>query len=291
MPRRGPPRREKSDKRGSVPSAMPSVLEPMPSADAIGDELRWVLEMIGEKEAVKEKVMSVGISEWIVHDYRQIAGGEAGGGGGGQRDQPSRGVGDDRERRAHHGKLDELAVLIRTQPREWSEEFIMLRGMNALCSLLQLSLQKQARSSVDYGVMTQALRCLGRLMNVELGMEAMVGGSAFGAVQEAIAGSDDSMRSEVEADDMHGLYRLAQCIDNNRESVTACEMQKEALLLLGAAVQYSTEAHEKALAAFDQLKRERRRVHRFFYLVESCHAPGTGGADGASDRRSEGSVS
>lgn len=38
-------------------------------------------------------------------------------------------------------------------------------------------------------------------------------------------------------------------------------MQNEALLLLGAAVMYSEEAHTVTLAAFKSLKQERRPIH------------------------------
>ena len=52
--------------------------------------------------------------------------------------------------------------------------------------------------------------------------------------------------------------------------MAACLVQNEALILLTGPVKYSAEAHTIALAAFDELKRDRRRVQRFSDLVDSC---------------------
>ena len=70
------------------------------------------------------------------------------------------------------------------QGENWSVAFIMGRGMGALCDLLQLFQMKRAPSDADFRVMRQSLRCLRALMNVELGMEAMIGGTAFAKLQE-----------------------------------------------------------------------------------------------------------
>ena len=167
-------------------------------------------------------------------------------------------------------------MLLRAQQASWTQEFIQLQGMLALCNLLQLHQMKHAqqRGEKEYRVMhqvsrvarhasrsmllpparqalkpplrrrlrprallrhsndravasstnatrAQALRCLRALMNVELGMEAMVGGAAFASLQQemARAGSDESLDAAIPLSDVSGLSRLVACIDTNHDSV------------------------------------------------------------------------
>ena len=106
-----------------------------------------------------------------------------------------------------------------------------------------------------------------------------------------------------------GLRQLGRCIDTKHESVHAKTVQcqaltllswfgvgvrlanphpnpnptpnsnpnpipNQALTLLSAAALYSAEGHEQVLDSLDALKKTRRRMHRFGWLVEACnHEP------------------
>ena len=71
-----------------------------------------------------------------------------------------------------------------------------------------------------------------------------------------------------------GLRQLGRCIDTKHESVHAKTVQCRALTLLSAAALYSAEGHEQVLDSLDALKKTRRRMHRFGWLVEACnHEP------------------
>ena len=74
--------------------------------------------------------------------------------------------------------------------------------------------------------MGQVLRCLRSLMNLENGMDAVLG------VTEGSSG---------------GLRQLGRCIDTKHESVHAKTVQAQALTLLSAAALYSAEGHDQAL--------------------------------------------
>lgn len=233
-----------------------------------------------EKPEVQAKVMALGVQEkWIMlQSYRQKL----------AKEQAERDLGDTHNEAEFWitvvnveptaAKLQQLCAMLRTQPIQWVEEFVMLRGVSALCDLLELYVMKQLRSEMDCQVMLQALLCVKTVMNVELGMEAMVGGAAFMKLQEEMhkAGAE---AVEGAALDMllrpqeSGLVKLVQCLESRRESTTACAVQNEALLLLGAAVMYSAEAHTITLEAFERVKMERRRVQRFGDLVDSCQPP------------------
>ena len=98
--------------------------------------------------------------------------------------------------------------------------------------------------------MGQVLRCLRSLMNLENGMDAVLG------VTEGSSG---------------GLRQLGRCIDTKHESVHAKTVQAQALTLLSAAALYSAEGHDQVLDSLDALKKTRRRMHRFGWLVEACN--------------------
>ena len=59
-------------------------------------------------------------------------------------------------------------------------------------------------------------------------------------------------------------------------------MQCQALTLLSAAALYSAEGHEQVLESLDHLKKTRRRMHRFGWLVEACNQ-GADDADAGDD--------
>lgn len=181
-------------------------------------------------------------------------------------------------------RLQQLAVMLRTQPINWVEEFVMLRGVSALCELLDLYLSKQTRSERDSTVMLHTLHCLKALMNVELGMEAMVGGEAFTKLQEEMhkAGeADAALDLLLRPSEVNGLTRLVQSVERGRENEASCLVHNEALLLLAGAVSYSAEAHKIALAAFDSVKTERRKLQRFSELVDGCQPPAPRGRSDA----------
>ena len=154
--------------------------------------------------------------------------------------------------------------------------------MVALCSLLEDITTKAAKSDLDYSVMLNTLLCLKALMNVELGMEAMVGGAAWLKTQEEMFKAqqhEEAAFQNIVEDAVSGLTRLAQCLETKHDSVAACNVQKEALVLLGGAVKYSEEAHTITLTAFDALKKDRRMAQRFSDLVDSLQ-PATASRDG-----------
>ncbi|KAL1499487.1 hypothetical protein AB1Y20_011690 [Prymnesium parvum] len=258
-----------------------AMTEEMPSPEALDQQITEMLERMRERPEVKAKVLSMGAAEkWMMlQSYRQIL----------AQEQAAKKLGD-----THNDtetwitvihvepsplKLQELSAILRTQPIQWAEEFVMLRGLSALCELLDLHLMKQLRSEMDYQVMHAALLCLKPLMNFELGMEAMVGGETFIKLQEemhkvgeeAVEGAALDML--LRPSEMNGLTRLVQCIESKRDTPTACAVQHEALKMLSAAVSYSAEAHTIALTAFDNVKTERRRLQRFADLVDGCQAP------------------
>lgn len=170
--------------------------------------------------------------------------------------------------------IETLSVLLTSYPVPWVEEFVLSGGVSALCDLLELFGHKPRKSDADLELLTWLLRCVRSLMNVELGMEVMIGG-------------DTACKLAAQTAEKHGLppptaadanlNRLGLCIDaGNRDSTEACHVQAQALLLLAAAASYSSEAHGYVLGAFEYVQSTRRLGHRLSALVDSC---GTASAD------------
>ena len=150
----------------------------------------------------------------------------------------------------------------------------------ALCELLELYEKKAFKKPTDFELMDQVLRCLRSLMNLEFGMNHMLGcepeddaeaGAPVDADGAAVAAAralfekpaqDESgaplppRQSQVDAAAAAaeprkraslGLRQLALCVDSKHESVEAKRVQCTALTLLSAAALFSAEGHAQVL--------------------------------------------
>jgi hypothetical protein len=243
----------------------------MPGQPQLDKLLSEMLDAQGDPPAVRQKIMELAdANKWeMVKGYQQLKAQR-------QRQQAEaeeQGLdrGDIKDTPEHwiqvlnlepsRSNLDELAVMLRQREVTWVDDFISLQGVEALSELLELLEKKAFKKPGDFEMMGQVLRCLRSLMNLENGMDAVLG------VGEGVSG---------------GLRQLARCIDTKHESVHARTVQCQALTLLSAAALYSAEGHEQVLESLDHLKKTRRRMHRFGWLVEACNQ-GADDADAGDD--------
>lgn len=145
--------------------------------------------------------------------------------------------------------VEELANMLRTVAEGWIEEFIELDGVAALTDLMEVLEKKAFKTAVDFQTMSQCLRCLRALMNVDKGMAAILGLS-------------DGKKG--------GLLSLVMGIDVSTGSVKSRKVQCQSLTLLAAAAVYSSEGHKQVLAALEEHRKKRRKATRFGYLVDEC---------------------
>ena len=264
----------------------------MPSREEINRLMEEMLDAQGYKEAARQNIMMIpDDKKWVMlQGYLNT------------RQDPDAPDPQEWVRKVHveptADNLEQLAVVLRGQPRSWTEEFVLCDGVSAICDLLELYSMKPRKSDTDLAVMERLLRCVRAVMNVELGMEAIVGGETARRLAKAIQRKLDGDISDVEDYDSDedaaasansapggvvdpgrgGLRQLALLVDPkpaSRESIAACKAQSDALLLLSAAAQYSSEAHARVLAAFDHLSTMRKRGKvRFAELLTSCTPSG-----------------
>jgi len=71
--------------------------------------------------------------------------------------------------------LQQLALELGQRSVAWIDEFIELRGVVTLMDLLELLEKRTCKRVADFEVMEQVLRCLRSLMNLERGMDAILG--------------------------------------------------------------------------------------------------------------------
>ena len=86
-----------------------------------------------------------------------------------------------------------------------------------------------------------------------------------------LAEKEEAAKVYKKARQRSGLRQLALCADGKHESLEAKRVQCTALTLLSAAALFSDEGHAQVLTALNDLKRTRRRLHRFAWLVEACN--------------------
>ena len=269
----------------------------MPAQPELDALVKEMLDAQGYKEAAKNNIMLLPDShKWqLLQSYQQslvVAAGDI-------REQPEHWINVVNIEPSVEN-LQSLSVLIRQKPVVWVQEFIELNGVEALCELLEHFEKRTFKKPHDFELMDQVLRCLRSLMNIEQGMSAMLGlssndslrGSTVeGAPAEAPAAAPASApntivregtRSTADANEEDqkvarrrrrkpGLRQLALCADSKHDAVEARQVQCTALTLLSAAALFSDEGHDKVLQALDDLKRTRRRLHRFGWLVEQCN--------------------
>ena len=195
---------EMLDAQGQPPAVRKKIME-------LSDSNKWEMckgyqAIAAQKRAEQEKAMAAGIDKGDIKDtpehWIQVLNLE-----------PSR------------SNLEELSVMLRQQAVSWVDDFIALSGVIALTDLLELLEKKAFKKPGDFEMMGQVLRCLRSLMNLENGMDEILG------TGEGSKG---------------GLKQLARCIDTKHESVAARTVQCQALTLLSAAALYSADGHDQA---------------------------------------------
>ena len=105
----------------------------------------------------------------------------------------------------------------------------------------------------------QVLSCLRLLMDLESGMDAVLGvtkGSSGGRrqLEPAILRDQAAARRDQPATlyvFSGGLRQLVRCIDTKHESVYAKAVQAQALTMISAAALYSEEGHNQVLGLTD----------------------------------------
>ena len=280
--------------------ALPSLREGeegggMPGQPELDKLLNEMMDAQGFKEVAREQIKLLpDTHKWqLLQNYQQ---------------QQKAAVGDIREQPEHWinvlnidptiESLQSLSVLIRQKPVIWVCEFLELHGIESLCELLEILEKNPYKKPHEFELMDQVLRCLKSLMNLEQGMNAMLGievsrASAIvarvdcratrrrlrrqGARRREEGVSRSRARGQL-ADHaagqeaaLVGLRQLALCADGRSDALEARKVQCTALTLLSAAALFSDEGHRQVLSALDDLKRTRRRLHRFGWLVEACN--------------------
>ena len=140
-----------------------------------------------------------------------------------------------------------------------------------LCELLEHFEKRTFKKPHDFELMDHVLRCLRSLMNLEQGMNAMLGladlnqprsSTADGSIRESAVGGEPSARPSAEAGapgEEHaidsrvkerrrrkpGLRQLALCADSKHEALEARHVQSTALTLLSAAALFSEDGHSQ----------------------------------------------
>ena len=269
--------------------ALPSLREGeegggMPGQPELDKLLNEMMDAQGFKEVAREQIKLLpDTHKWqLLQNYQQ---------------QQKAAVGDIREQPEHWinvlnidptiENLQSLSVLIRQKPVIWVCEFLELHGIESLCELLEILEKNPYKKPHEFELMDQVLRCLKSLMNLEQGMNAMLGievSRASAIVRPSTAeppagGSGDKVPDgEKKASPARehednspttrrgrrrrsGLRQLALCADGRSDALEARKVQCTALTLLSAAALFSDEGHRQVLAALDDLKRTRRRLH------------------------------
>ena len=135
--------------------------------------------------------------------------------------------------------LETLSVMLRQQPAAWVIEFVELKGVNALCEMLELLEKKAFKKPGDFELMGMVLRCLRSLMNMEAGMDAVLGllddDDDSLTKTESLSGGSATPRGSTRRRSKEppkeapaltrlnrgGLRQLALCIDAKHESSQA----------------------------------------------------------------------
>ena len=214
-------------------ASLPQEMPPQPQLDELVSEM---LEAQGEKEHVRIGIMQLSdANKWQLYQgYAATRAAEAG---------------DIKDAPEHwcqllnleptKTNLEELSVMLRQKPVSWVNEFIDLSGVTALSDLLELLEKKAFKKPSDFELMAMVLRCLRSLMNLENGMDAILGLLDDDEPQVSTPGG---RRPAAVA--RGGLRQLALCIDSGgRESTEARAVQCQALTLLSAAALYSDDGH------------------------------------------------
>ena len=165
---------------GGLPSALGGLgaiaedgaVAEMPEHEELDALVKEMLDSQGYKEAARNNIMLLSDDhKWqLLQSYQQ---------------KLTKDAGDIREQPEHWinvlniepsvENLQSLSVLIRQKPVIWVTEFIELGGVAALCELLEHFEKRTFKKPHDFELMDQVLRCLRSLMNLESGMNAMLG--------------------------------------------------------------------------------------------------------------------
>eukprot|EP00966_Prymnesium_polylepis_P300173 6937017-Prymnesium_polylepis.1 len=92
------------------------------------------------------------------------------------------------------GLLETLQAI--TTSEGWLEEFVLSNGVPALYDLLQIWQMKPRKGVPELEMLVHLMRCLRALMNIDVGMQALVG----------------DWPGTTRADDTEGLRAIAMCI-------------------------------------------------------------------------------
>ena len=136
--------------------------------------------------------------------------------------------------------LQDLADELGQRPAGWIDEYIELRGVVALMDLLELLEKRTSKKPGDFQLMDQVLRCLRSLMNLERGMNAILG------LNDDANSGLGTPRGRGGAS--HQLQQIAMCTDIKHDSADAKAVQCQALTLLSAAALFSEQGHDQVLA-------------------------------------------
>ena len=183
----------------------------MPGQPELDEMVKEMLEAQGEKEAVRAQIMQLSdANKWQLYSgYAATKANESGD----VKDLPEHWV-QLLNLEPTKSNLEELSVLLRQKPVSWVNEFIELRGVIALSDLLELLEKKAFKKPSDFDLMGMVLRCLRSLMNLENGMDAILG----------LLDDDDDPTPKSQRG---GLRQLALCIDTKNDSTEARTVQQQ----------------------------------------------------------------